>query len=73
MKTKKRKRCNKHGYYHSDICPGCLGDAAPDLLDKLKTLNAAYQDSLTAGTGCACSGCYDASKAATIAIANVEA
>ncbi len=42
----KQKKCNKHGHYWvgtccdgkiaDDICPGCLRDAAPDLLAALK-------------------------------------
>jgi len=30
------KKCNKHGWYKEDICPGCLRDAAPALLDACK-------------------------------------
>lgn len=33
------KKCNSHGGYTGDICPGCLKVAAPDLLKMLeKTL-----------------------------------
>lgn len=27
-----RKECSSHGHYSDDVCPGCLKNAAPDLL-----------------------------------------
>ena len=36
---RKRKRCNKHGYYRNDVCPGCLSAIAPDLLEALKQIS----------------------------------
>ena len=38
----KRKCCNKHGYYHNDICPGCLSAAAPYLYDTAKEFIAGW-------------------------------